>query len=60
MILYGSLVLDQDRPQGGREPPPQAYTDYFGFQYMRDIDAREGGHNTSFLTKIAHNMLTRL
>ncbi|WP_295443679.1 hypothetical protein [uncultured Thiodictyon sp.] len=40
--------------------PPGKVSDYFGFQYMRDIDAREGGHNTSFLTKIAHNMLTIL
>jgi len=38
--------------------PPGKVSDYFGFQYMRDIDIREGGHNTNFLTKIAHNMLT--
>ncbi len=37
--------------------PPGKVSDYFGFQYMRDIDAREGGHNTSFLTRIAYNML---
>jgi hypothetical protein len=40
--------------------PPGKVSDYFGFQYMRDIDAREGGHNTSFLTRIASNMLTIL
>lgn len=40
--------------------PPGKVSDYFGFQYMRDIDAREGGHNTNFLTRIAHNMLTIL
>jgi hypothetical protein len=40
--------------------PPGKVSDYFGFQYMRDIDAKEGGHNTSFLTRIAHNMLTIL
>lgn len=40
--------------------PPGKVSDYFGFQYMRDIDAREGGHNTSFLTRIAHNMLALL
>ena len=27
---------------------------------MRDIDAKEGGHNTSFLTRIANNMLAIL
>ena len=40
--------------------PPGKVCDYFGFQYMRDIDAKEGGHNTSFLTRIASNMLTIL
>ena len=29
--------------------PPGKVSDYFGFQYMRDIDAKEGGHNTSFV-----------
>lgn len=37
--------------------PPGKVSDYFGFQYMRDIDAGEKGHNTSFLGKIANNLL---
>jgi len=40
--------------------PPGKVSDYFGFQYMRDIDAVEGGHNTSFLTRVASNMLVIL
>jgi hypothetical protein len=40
--------------------PPGKVSDYFGFQYMRDIDAGERGHNTSFLTQIARNMLAVL
>ncbi len=40
--------------------PPGKVSDYFGFQYMRDIDAKGGGHNTSFLTRIALNMLALL
>jgi len=40
--------------------PPGKVSDYFGFQYMRDIDARGGGHNTSFLTRIADNVLAVL
>ena len=40
--------------------PPGKVADYFGFQYMRDIDAKAGGHNTSFLTRIANNMLANL
>lgn len=40
--------------------PPGKVSDFFGFQYLRDIDARGAGHNTSFLTRIAHNMLSIL
>jgi len=40
--------------------PPGKVSDYFGFQYMRDIDAAEGGHNTSFLTRIANGTLAVL
>jgi hypothetical protein len=36
--------------------PPGKVSDYFGFQYMRDIDTGTGGHNTDFLTKIANNV----
>ena len=40
--------------------PPGKVCDYFGFQYMRDIDTGTGGHNTDFLTKIADNVLVIL
>ena len=40
--------------------PPGKVSDFFGFQYMRDIDSGEGGHNTSFLTKIANATLAIL
>ena len=40
--------------------PPGKVSDYFGFQYLRDIDAGQMGHNTSFLTRIADNMLSIL
>lgn len=40
--------------------PPGKVSDYFGFQYMRDIDTAEGGHSTSFLTRIAHYTLSVL
>jgi hypothetical protein len=36
--------------------PPGKVSDYFGFQYMRDIDTGAGGHNTDFLTRIANNV----
>ncbi len=37
--------------------PPGKVCDFFGFQYMRDIDAAEKGHNPMFLTRIAGNVL---
>lgn len=40
--------------------PPGKVADYFGFQYMRDIDAAEAGHNMNFLTYIANNVLDLL
>jgi len=40
--------------------PPGKVSDFFGFQYMRDVDAGELGHNTSFLTRIANNVLAIL
>jgi len=40
--------------------PPGKVSDFFGFQYMRDVDAGELGHNTSFLTTIANNVLAIL
>jgi len=40
--------------------PPGKVSDYFGFQYLRDIDAAQLGHNTSFLTRIATNLLAIL
>lgn len=40
--------------------PPGKIADYFGFQYLRDIDAAGGGHSPAFLTRIAFNMLQLL
>jgi len=37
--------------------PPGKVADYFGFQYMRDNDPDESGHNTDFLTKAAYHMM---
>jgi len=40
--------------------PPGKVSDYFGFQYMRDVDTGEMGHNTAFVTTIANNVLAVL
>ncbi len=40
--------------------PPGKVADYSGFQYLRDNDPTQLGHNTSFVTIIASNMLNIL
>ena len=40
--------------------PPGKVCDFFGFQYMRDIDAAEKGHNPMFLNRVAGNVLQAL
>ena len=37
--------------------PPGKVADYTGFQYLRDNDPSDMGHNTSFLTRIANNVI---
>jgi hypothetical protein len=37
--------------------PPGKVADFFGFQYMRDVDTAGYGHNTTFLSKVANNVL---
>ncbi len=40
--------------------PPGKIADFFGFQYLRDNDPDEMGHNTDFLTVIANNVFFTL
>jgi hypothetical protein len=40
--------------------PPGKVADYTGFQYLRDNDPDDMGHNTSFLTRIANNVIYAL
>ena len=37
--------------------PPGKVCDFFGFQYMRDIDAAAKGHNPMFLNRVAGNVM---
>ncbi|MBF0121318.1 MAG: hypothetical protein HQK79_20990 [Desulfobacterales bacterium] len=37
--------------------PPGKVCDFFGFQYMRDIDIAQKGHNPIFLNRVAGNIL---
>lgn len=40
--------------------PPGKVADYTGFQYLRDNDSDNMGHNTSFLTRVASNVIYTL
>jgi phosphatidylethanolamine-binding protein (PEBP) family uncharacterized protein len=40
--------------------PPGKVADFCGFQYMRDVDTHELGHNTSFVPRVANNVLSIL
>lgn len=40
--------------------PPGKVADFFGFQYMRDVDTAGYGHNTLFLSRVANNVLSIL
>ena len=40
--------------------PPGKVCDFFGFQYMRDIDVAQKGHNPKFLDRVAGNVLQTL
>jgi hypothetical protein len=40
--------------------PPGKVCDFFGFQYMRDIDTAAKGHNPMFLDRVAGNVLKTL
>jgi hypothetical protein len=37
--------------------PPGKVADFFGFQYMRDVDTAGYGHNTTFLSRVSNNVL---
>ena len=49
-FLTGSLGADSFFPPG-------KVADFWGFQYLRDNDPTEMGHNTDFLTRAAFNLL---
>ncbi len=52
-FLTGTLAADSFFPPG-------KVADFWGFQYLRDNDPTQMGHNTDFLTSASLNMLTTL
>lgn len=56
-IAFDALAFLTGDVGGNTFLPPGKVSDFFGFQYMRDIDSGELGHNTSFVPLVANNVL---
>ena len=56
-IAFSGLAFITGSAGGDTFMPPGKVADFFGFQYMRDIDVAGYGHNTQFLTRVANNVL---
>lgn len=56
-IAFSGLAFITGNSGGDTFMPPGKVADFFGFQYMRDIDVAGYGHNTTFLSKAANNIL---
>lgn len=59
-IAFSGLAFITGSSGGDSFFPPGKVADFFGFQYMRDIDVAGYGHNTQFLTRAANNVLKTL
>ena len=59
-IAFAGLGLITGNVEAQSFFPPGKVADYFGFQYLRDNDPSDMGHNTSFLTRVACNVLKTL
>ncbi len=56
-IAFSGLAMITGNLQAQSFFPPGKVADYTGFQYLRDNDPDNMGHNTSFLTRVADNMI---
>lgn len=56
-IAFSGLAFITGNRGGDTFMPPGKVADFFGFQYMRDIDIAGYGHNTTFLSRVANNVL---
>ncbi len=56
-IAFSALAFITGNACGDTFFPPGKVADFFGFQYMRDVDTAGYGHNTTFLSRIANNVL---
>jgi hypothetical protein len=56
-IAFAGLALVTGNLEAQSFFPPGKLVDYWGFQYLRDNDPDNMGHNTSFLTRVSCNVL---
>jgi hypothetical protein len=56
-IAFSGLAMITGNLESQSFFPPGKVADYTGFQYLRDNDPDGMGHNTSFLTRVANNIL---
>jgi Raf kinase inhibitor-like YbhB/YbcL family protein len=56
-IAFDGLAFVTGDFGGNTFLPPGKVADFCGFQYMRDVDQNELGHNTSFVPRAANNVL---
>jgi hypothetical protein len=56
-LAFDGLALITGNLQAQSFFPPGKVADYTGFQYLRDNDPDSMGHNTSFLTRVAANVI---
>ncbi len=59
-IAFSGLAFLSGEEESYTFLPPGKLSDYFGFQFLRDNDIDQMGHNTDFVTKSANNMLALL
>jgi hypothetical protein len=56
-LAFSGLAMMTGNLQAQTFFPPGKVADYTGFQYLRDNDPDNMGHNTSFLTRVANNVI---
>jgi hypothetical protein len=59
MAFSGVALMTGNLPAQSFYPPGKV-ADYTGFQFLRDNDPDNMGHNTSFLTRVANNVIYNL
>lgn len=59
-LAFDGLALMTGNLEAQSFFPPGKVADYTGFQYLRDNDPSDMGHNTSFLTRVANNVIYTL